>query len=406
MGNTHSHVDASETRVSLLDLVFVAAVAAGTAFGLRAGFVVRACSWAAVGVGVLVGFRLTPTVLDLIGPRHNVVFSVSLAVVFVCVLGAHVAGSALGRRFQRGLPDRYTKANAIGGGALALIGLVGIFYTALPSVRAEIDVVDNAAGSSLLLGTVAPGLGDGPSQEAVLRALTGDEAVVALAEGRDYRPVVALDLGPSGLARETVLETEPSVVRIAGVACGRLQRGTGLVVDDELIVTSAHVVSGDRSIEVFRDDGMAFEADLVAFDPARDIAALRVRDLDRRPLEFRSTQGRERGGVLGYAGEEVLRVTGFRLEALLTDRGLDIFGDDRVSRTVHRLSADLEPGDSGAPLVGADGKVLGLAFAVSTATDGTAYALTTDEIEAFVAEVGDGRHAADDTADRCLHSNG
>ena len=42
---------------------------------------------------------------------------------------------------------------------------------------------------------------------------------------------------------------------IEGQACDRIQSGTGFVVAPGLIATNAHVVAGERTTQVQRDDG-------------------------------------------------------------------------------------------------------------------------------------------------------
>jgi S1-C subfamily serine protease len=64
---------------------------------------------------------------------------------------------------------------------------------------------------------------------------------------------------------------------------------------------------------------------------------------------------------------------------------------------VHVLAANLAPGDSGGPLVDQQGRMVGVAFAVDPGQDGTAYALTRDEVDRVVAPVvnGGGQTSAD-----------
>jgi len=47
---------------------------------------------------------------------------------------------------------------------------------------------------------------------------------------------------------------------------------------------------------------------------------------------------------------------------------------------VYVLASGLEPGDSGAGLVNADGEVVGVAFATAPDRETTAYALTAEEL--------------------------
>jgi S1-C subfamily serine protease len=49
------------------------------------------------------------------------------------------------------------------------------------------------------------------------------------------------------------------------------------------------------------------------------------------------------------------------------------------------LAADLHPGDSGGPLVDPAGAVVGVAFAIAPDRPGTAYALTSKELDAALA---------------------
>ena len=48
------------------------------------------------------------------------------------------------------------------------------------------------------------------------------------------------------------------------------------------------------------------------------------------------------------------------------------------------LAARLIPGDSGAPVIGADGLVQAMVFAVDPARDTTAFALSSEEVMPFV----------------------
>ncbi len=61
-------------------------------------------------------------------------------------------------------------------------------------------------------------------------------------------------------------------------------------------------------------------------------------------------------------------------------RGADLYLEHFVRRQVLILAADLEPGDSGSALVDGEGRVMGIAFAISLDREDTAYALSTEEL--------------------------
>ena len=151
------------------------------------------------------------------------------------------------------------------------------------------------ARGSALAAWVDDRFPDPPDTVDTLRRLVGDEQF-----GRVFTDVFerAPDLGPPPDARRTSLKTVvdavvPSTVKVEGVACRRIQEGSGFVVGPGLVVTNAHVVAGEDETVVQRSDGSEVRAAVVAFDPNRDLAVLRADDLERPALPLRH---RRRGG--------------------------------------------------------------------------------------------------------------
>ena len=90
------------------------------------------------------------------------------------------------------------------------------------------------------------------------------------------------------------------------------------------------------------------------------------------------------GGVFGHPGGEPLRIAPFRVAQQITATGRDIYGSGTTERKVLELAAELRPGDSGSPLVGPDGEVVGVAFAIARDRADVAYALATSELLAVL----------------------
>ncbi|MBU4465782.1 MAG: trypsin-like serine protease, partial [Actinobacteria bacterium] len=63
----------------------------------------------------------------------------------------------------------------------------------------------------------------------------------------------------------------------------------------------------------------------------------------------------------------------------------DIYGRDSSMRDVYALEADVQPGDSGGPLLTADATVAGVVFARGNADAGRGYAMTSAEVAPLVA---------------------
>ncbi|HMU36904.1 MAG TPA: trypsin-like serine protease, partial [Marmoricola sp.] len=69
-----------------------------------------------------------------------------------------------------------------------------------------------------------------------------------------------------------------------------------------------------------------------------------------------------------------------RIRAQQRLRSPDIYGNGTVFRDVFSLRGEIRNGNSGGPLVSADGKVLGVVFAASVTDPNTGYALTAKQV--------------------------
>jgi S1-C subfamily serine protease len=68
----------------------------------------------------------------------------------------------------------------------------------------------------------------------------------------------------------------------------------------------------------------------------------------------------------------------------VTAIGKDIYNSGTVTRGVYALNADVLPGNSGGPLVGPGGQVIGVVFSRSTVYQNVGYALTSPGVLARV----------------------
>ncbi len=185
--------------------------------------------------------------------------------------------------------------------------------------------------------------------------------------------VLILDGSPlSDPARRTVrVETGG-----CGLATGRI--GAGVVVEDELVVTVAHLVAEAETVRV--QDGVdAVEAPVVAIDLKRDLALLRIEGmrfpaLDTSPAEVGDT-GRIIGGVTApsivYTVEDRVALT---IE--------EVLGTSRHRRLGYRLRANTGDGDSGAGAFDDAGRLVGIVFATG---GGSTWVTAAWEVEDFLA---------------------
>ena len=84
--------------------------------------------------------------------------------------------------------------------------------------------------------------------------------------------------------------------------------------------------------------------------------------------------------MLGYPEDGPLDVRSARVRARATVSGADIYGNGTVHREVYSIRSLVRSGNSGGPLLAADGTVLGVVFATDLRSSDTGYALTASEV--------------------------
>jgi S1-C subfamily serine protease len=178
-------------------------------------------------------------------------------------------------------------------------------------------------------------------------------------------------------AYEAVL---PSVVRVRGLETDpdgddEIEKsvGTGVVVVDKgLILTNLHVVAGAKLLKVAFSDGLESEASVVALQPENDLAVLQAKIIpdDLAPANLGPTRDLAPGDhviAIGYPfsiGPSVSAgvVSGLNREHRSPE------GKRLLTRLI-QFDAAANPGNSGGPLVNANGEVVGIVTAILNPTE-------------------------------------
>lgn len=146
--------------------------------------------------------------------------------------------------------------------------------------------------------------------------------------------------------------------------------GSGFIVDGSgLIVTNNHVVEGAENIQVHLQDGTLLKAELVGRDPKTDMAVIRVKS--DKPLPFVSFGDSDKlrvgewvmaiGNPFGLGGSVSLGIVSAR------NRDINAGPYDDFIQT----DAAINKGNSGGPLFGLDGKVVGINTAIFSPSGGS-----------------------------------
>lgn len=140
-------------------------------------------------------------------------------------------------------------------------------------------------------------------------------------------------------------------------------QGSGVVVDtDGYILTNRHVVMGSEVIEVTLSDGRRRNADVIGTDPATDLALLKVDADSLIPIRWGDSEAAGIGSPVWAIGSP------FGLNSTVTFGVLS--GKHRVVRADDQyqdfMQSDVavNPGNSGGPLVDAQGSLIGINTAI------------------------------------------
>jgi len=144
-----------------------------------------------------------------------------------------------------------------------------------------------------------------------------------------------------------------AVARGAGSASGFF------ITNDGVFVTNHHVVRDRTSIQI-DNGGMLVPAEVIATDPANDLAILRA-DVRSVPLPVGSARDVR-------VGEEVIAL-GYPLASIQGQEMRASFGRVNALSSLNsdnrhlQIDAPVQPGSSGGPLIGPDGRVVGVVTA-------------------------------------------
>lgn len=134
--------------------------------------------------------------------------------------------------------------------------------------------------------------------------------------------------------------------------------GTGWMCGRDYIVTCNHVIQGCEKITVSTTSGETYSVNVVASDPANDMAILKsTLHLTAVPLSVASAKPRlgDKVFTIGYPLTDILGK-----EPKFTDGTISAITGIRDDSRILQISVPVQPGNSGGPLFNESGEVIGI----------------------------------------------
>lgn len=367
-----------------LDLLLLVLLFGYAGSGWVQGFVTNLTGMIGLIVGGVIAVTGAPWVL----PDETPTLQRSL-LALVLVVGCAAIGQAAGtfvgsslRSASRGRSVRLADSVAGAGLGMAVV-LVASWALGGAVTAASVPYLSSAARNSTILAGVDAVMPDRARES--LRAL--EDLVDTTVFPRYLDPFESEQTTPIGppdratLNRPGVRTARDSVVKVTGVAeCQRGVEGSGFVYARGRVMTNAHVVAGvdEPMVELA---GRRSPARVVLFDPDLDVAVLAVDGLRADPLSFgAAAQPGDDVAILGYPQNGPFDARAGRIRSRRTLSSPDIYERGQARRETYAVRGLVRSGNSGGPLVDADGAVVGVIFAASLSDDATGYALTAAQV--------------------------
>ena len=182
------------------------------------------------------------------------------------------------------------------------------------------------------------------------------------------------------LARDSAeRKARQGTLRVRNTACDGVSTGSGFALDAHTLITNRHVLAGASLLEVSTWSGRTIDVDSANVSRLGDLGIARV---ERRlpqvlPLGRQVAKGASVTAVGYPLGGELRLLPGVVVDHVSGAQ----FG---IPGRVMRLTTDVQPGNSGGPVLDAKGRVVGVVFAIEIRTD-LALAIPVETLKGLVA---------------------
>jgi S1-C subfamily serine protease len=363
-----------------LDWIIIAFVLLMAVWGYLQGLIVSALSLGGFALGAFVGSRVGPLLL---AGGSSSPYAPLFSLVTALMIGglAAVLFEAMGEGIRRRISFPFADTiDGIGGAllvaalGLGLVWIVGAVALQTPGARKFRKDIQR----SFILSKLNKAL---PPSGSILNALSRADPFPSIHGPQADVPPPTRRI----LADPHVRAAHNSVVKVLGTACGLSVQGSGWAASGDVVVTNAHVVAGESDTTVQTDGGPQLDAQVILFDVHNDVAVLRVGGLGAPALTGRPrAPAGEPVAILGYPQDGPYHAAPGRLGPTETVISQDAYGQGPIRRRMTAIRANIRSGNSGGPVVDAQGQVVATVFAATTRGPRGGFGIPTGIVESDV----------------------
>jgi S1-C subfamily serine protease len=168
---------------------------------------------------------------------------------------------------------------------------------------------------------------------------------------------------PQLISKSLHRKAEEMVVRVRNINCLGLDVGSGFAIDAHTLLTNRHVLAGASELEISTWDGHDEQVAAAGVGRLVDLGVVRLDGtLPYHSITVAKPVVGERVHVVGFPLGGPLTFSYGRIVGFVSGTDLGVPGQ------VMRLTADVQPGNSGGPVLDTEGRVVGIVYAIELST--------------------------------------
>ncbi len=225
------------------------------------------------------------------------------------------------------------------------------------------------------------------------RRLSGSPASASAASGTLQTPK---EVYANNAESVVAISAEVQTISFGGQSGKGTASGSGFIItEDGYVVTNYHVVERAVSVSVIMSGGEEYEAKIVGFDSANDVAVLKIEAENLPAVVLGSSDELAIGDMVVAIGNPLGALTATLTVGYVSGKNREVTTDSTIINMI-QTDAAINSGNSGGPLFNMYGEVVGITSAKYSGTtssgasiEGISFAIPIDDVMSIIGDLRD-----------------